>query len=143
MALAAAQVVDAYAALVLPQSGLGGRVKTSRTWPWDEAELPACRVFASDEVCTPTHIDGANQHDLSVDVQYTARATADLDDALHALAAAGLALLFAGTPPYGMALAGISRQLASEGEAAVGQITLQLKSTFFVHPAAPETLLSA
>ena len=143
MALAAAQVVDAYAARVAPQAALAGHIATSRTWPWSEAELPACRVFAADEVCTPAQIDGANQHDLSVDVQYTARATADLDDSLHALAAGGLALLFAGTPPYGMALSGISRQLATEGEAAVGQITLQLRATYFVHPAAPETLLSS
>lgn len=143
MALAAAQVVDAYAALVAAQPALGGRVKTSRTWPWSEAELPACRVFATDEVCTPAQVDGVNQHDLSVDVQYTVRATADLDDTLHALASSGLSLLFAGQPPYGMALSGIGRQLATEGEAALGQITLQLRATFFVHPAAPETLLSS
>jgi|GEM_PF-2514268 len=143
MALAAAQVVDALAARVAPQPALSGHVATSRAWPWSEAELPACRVFAVDEVCTPTHIDGANQHDLSVDVQYTTRSVADLDDAMHALASAGLALLFAATPPYGLELSGISRQQATEGEAAVGQITLQLRATFFVHPAAPETLLSS
>ena len=53
MALAAAQVVDALAARVAPQAAVSGRVKTSRTWPWSEAELPACRIFAADERVEP------------------------------------------------------------------------------------------
>ena len=141
MALAAAQVVDALAAHVAAQAAVAGRVKTSRAWPWSEAELPACRVFANDEAVQAADIEGANQHTLLVDVEYTALAVADLDDALHALAADGLALLFATAVPYQLQLGGISRQLATEGEAAVGRITLQLSATFFVDPAAPETIL--
>ena len=141
MALAAAQVVDALAALVNAQAAVAGRVKTSRTWPWAEDQLPAVRVFVSDEVAEQATLDGVNAHRAAVDVQYTARATADLDDALHALAASGQALLFAPVAPYGLQLTGIGRQLATEGEAAIGQITLQVAATFFVQQAAPETII--
>lgn len=143
MALAAAQVVDALAARLAAQAGLGtGGVKTSRAWPWSEAELPACRVFAAEEVVAGSALGGdINQHVLAVEAQYTVRATADLDDAMHALAAAGQALLFAPTVPYGLQLVGIQREMAAEGEAAVGRITLQLQTTFFVAPSAPESIL--
>lgn len=143
MALAAAQVVDALAARVAVQAGLGtGGAKTSRVWPWGEEELPACRVFAQDEQVQLATQEGLNQHNLAVDVQYTCRATADLDDAMHALAAAGLPLLFANPVPYGLQLTGITRETATEGEAAVGRITLQLLAIFFAAPQAPETILS-
>jgi hypothetical protein len=139
--LAAAQVVDALAALVNAQAAVAGRVKTSRTWPWAEDQLPAARVFVSDEVAAPVTMDGVHEHRLAVDVQYTTRAVADLDDAMHTLAADGLTLLFAGTPPYGLSLSGISRETATEGEAAVGRITLQLQCLFHAAPSAPETIL--
>ena len=144
MPLAAATVVDALAARLAPQALGSGGVRTSRAWSWAEDELPACRVFAADE---PVQAVGGiaeviNQHDLAVDVQYTLRATQDLDDAMHALAEAGMALLFAPPLPYGLRLTAINRSLAAEGEAAVGQITLQLACTFFVQPAQPNIILS-
>lgn len=142
MTLAAAQVVDAVAALLLPQAGLGGRVKTSRAWPWAESDLPACRVFVAGQSVEPSTIDPLDQHTLSIDAQYTTRATADVDDALHALAAAGLTLLFAPPVPHAMRLTGINRTLASQGEAAMGEITLQLQCTVYVDPATPETIHS-
>ena len=143
MALAAKQVVDALAALLAPQAGMGaGGVKTNRDWPWAEGDLPACRVFASDEGVEPATLGTQiNRHSLAVDVQYSARAAADLEATLAALAAAGQTLLFAGTPPYGLELTGLSREKGTEGEAAVGRITLQLRTTFFVAPGAPETIL--
>jgi hypothetical protein len=65
----------------------------------------------------------------------------DLDDVLHALAESGLASLFAGTPPYGLQLTAIDRQLPapSEGEGAVGVVVLRLSCTYFVDPSAPDT----
>lgn len=143
MALAAAQVIDALATRLAPQAGLGaGGVKTSRTWPWAETDLPACRVFAADEQVELVSNDPINRHLLAVDAQYTLRATADLDDAMHAAAEAGLVLLFAGSLPYGLRLTGIRRETAADGEAAVGQITLQLQCEFYVAPAAPNTIIS-
>jgi hypothetical protein len=143
MALAAAQVVDALAARLAPQVLGTGGVRTSRTWPWDEAELPAARVFAADEqVLESTIGDAINQHTLGVDVQYTLRAVADADDAMHALAEAGLALLFAPPLPHGLQLVGINRETTGDGEAANARITLQLQCTYFVAPAAPGVILS-
>lgn len=143
MALAAAQVVDAVAALIAPQAGLGtGGVKTSRNHPWAESELPAVRCFAADEEVELSALDGSSeQHTLEIEAQYSTRDTTDLDDTLHALAAGGLALIFA-DPPYDLRLTRITRSMATEGEASVGRISLLLESTFFVNPAAPETITS-
>lgn len=143
MALAAAQVVAALAARLGSQATLGaGGVKTNRTWPWAEEDLPACRIYAVDEQVDLATQEGINQHVLAVDAQYTVKDTLQLDDAMHAQASAGLSLLFAGVLPYGLQLTGITRQTATEGEAAVGQITLQLRCQFYVAPAAPETIIS-
>lgn len=142
MALAAAQVVDAIAALLVPMPATGGRVYTSRTWPLAEADLPAWRVTAEEEIVERADVSGLNQHSLVVRAGAVARATANLDDALHALAAAGLTLLFAGTPPHDLQLQRIDREMSTEGEAAVGTIALDLRAIYFVNPAAPETIYS-
>ncbi len=140
MALASAQVVDALAARLAPLGATGGRVYTSRAWPLDV--LPAWRVTAEDEQVEPDTVDPINRHVLDVAATASARAVADLDDTLHALAAGGLALLFAPPVPYGLQLAGIERRMAADGEAAVGQITLRLRTTIWVDPATPETIYS-
>lgn len=141
MALAAAQVVDAVAALLVPMVATGGRVYTSRAWPLSDDDLPAWRVTAEDESVELLNLNGTEQeHVLQINVTATARAAADLDDTLHALAASGLTLLFA-NPPYGLELQGIERDMSTEGEAAVGRIVLRLRSTFHTAPSAPETIL--
>ena len=142
MALAAAQVVDAVAARLVPMVATGGRVYTSRAWPLAEADLPAWRVTAEDETVEALDLGPTvQQHELTVVAECSTRSVADLDDALHALAASGLTLLFAGTPPHGLQLRSIDRTLATEGEAAVGRITLTLNATFQTAPNAPETIL--
>lgn len=142
MALAAAQVIDALAARLVPLPATGGRVYTSRAWPLTEADLPAWRVTAEAEDISPAMVEPINLHTLRVAARCFAMATADLDDTLHALAASGLALLFAGTVPYGLVLDGIRRQLATENEAKVGVITLDLTCVFYVDPTTPETIHS-
>jgi hypothetical protein len=142
MALAAAQVIDAIAARLVPMVATGGRVYTSRTWPLGEADLPAWRVTAEGEDVTRATIDGLNDHSLVVRARAAARATSDIDDTLHALAASGLALLFADPVPYGLQLERIDRDLSTEGEAAVGVISLDMRAQFFVAPATPETIFS-
>lgn len=143
MALAAAQVVDALAARLAPQALGPGGVRTSRLWPWAESDLPAVRVFVVDEAVQLSTVGRSiNQHTLGVDVQYTLRATADADDAMHALAEAGLALLFAEPLPHGLQLVGINRETTSDGEAAVARITLQLQCLFFADPVDPGVILS-
>lgn len=138
MALAAAQVIDALAARVAALAPAGG-VHTSRTWPL--VTLPAWRVFASDESVDEAMLSGVNEHALDVEVQGSAHAVADLDDTLHAMASVALTALFAAPVPHQLQLTGIQRRLATEGEAAVGRITLRVRATFYVDPAAPETIL--
>lgn len=141
MALAAAQVVDAIAARLAPMAATGGRVYTSRTWPLAESGLPAWRVTAEDEQVDNAMLGGTNVHTLEIAAEAAARATQDLDDTLHALAAAALPLIFADPVPYELQLTGIGRRMASEGEAAVGAITLRLRASYYVEPAVPETIL--
>lgn len=142
MALAAAQVVDAIAARLVPMPATAGRVYTSRTWPIDEASMPAWRVTAEREDVALSMTEGVDEHQLAVRARAVARATADIDDTLHALAASGLALLFAPPVPYGLQLDAIDRELAIEGESSVGAISLELRATFYVAPATPETIHS-
>lgn len=142
MALAAAQVVDALAARLVGNTSAGSRVYTSRLWPLTEAELPAWRVVAAQETTEPLDLQTQHyQHLLTVDVRAYARATADLDDTLHALAAAALSALFAAPPPYGLVLQGIDRRMTEEGEAALGELTLRVQADYQTVLADPETIL--
>lgn len=141
MALAAAQVIDALAARLVPLAATGGRVYASRAWPLDEASLPAWRITAADELIERVDLDGVHRHTLDIEATALARVTADLDDALHALAAGGLPLLFQVPVPYDLMATGIGRSITQQGEAAVGAITLRLQATFYANPASPETLL--
>ena len=143
MSTAAATVVNAVAARLLPVALTGGRVKTSRTWPWAEAELPAWRVYAQEEPVDTAELGGINVHRLLIQCDASARATADLDDALEALSAAGQAAIFAAPVPYSIQLEGIDRAMSTEGEASVGVLSLSLRATYYVHPAAPNTIVSA
>lgn len=148
MTLAAARVVDSVATLVA--SANVGAVHTSRTWPLHESDLPAWRVIAVDE---DVDTIGANwpaqeQHDLTVAAQGHARATSDLDDALHALAEAALAKLFESASTTRLAplncamrLGGIRRELVEEGEATLGRITLFLLVRFLTLNNAPGTIV--
>ena len=141
MALAAATVIDTLAARLVPMAATAGRVYTSRAWPLDEASLPAWRVVAADELIERVDLQGVHRHTLEVEATAYARTVADLDDTLHALASSGLQLLFAPAVPYDLTATGISRAITTEGEAAVGAITLRLQATYHVNPASPETLL--
>lgn len=142
MTLAAAQVIDTIAARLVPVVLSGGRVFTSRTWPITEAELPAWRVVAEDETAVRQYVGQTiNDHTLAVSCTGYVRAVADLDDAMHALAAAGMTALFAAPAPYDLQLDSINRSMSTEGEAAVGLITVNVTARFAADQAAPETLL--
>lgn len=142
MALAAAQVVDALAARLVPLAATGGRVHTSRAWPLAESDLPAWRVTATDEQVERAQLQGVGVHRLEVTAAGYVRAVADVDDAMHALAEGGLALLFAAPAPYGLQLVGIDRELTTEGEASMGRIALRMQAMFYTNPAQPGTILS-
>lgn len=142
MALAAAQVVDTLAARLVGLPLAGTRVYTSRPWPLEDDELPAWLVLADGEAVTQAQIDGLNEHALQVAAVGSVRANANVDDAMHALAAEGLTALFAEPVPYGLQLDGIDRAFTGEGEASLGQVSLRLTARYWVSPQTPETIHS-
>lgn len=141
MALAAAQIVDAVAARLVPMAATGGRVFTSRSWPLSEAELPAWRVLAQSESIEEISFDGLERHSLQISCEAYASATANLDDALHDLAAAGLALIHATPTTLLLKTSGIERRFSTEGEAEIGSISITLDSIFHTYKTAPETII--
>ncbi len=150
MALAAAQAIDAVVALISSAPGMSGRVFPSRMWPLAWAQLPAWRVIAADESVDTigANFPAQEQHDLMVTAQGFARATASLDDALHALAEGALGALFATAASTrlsplncAMSLTGIQRDLVTEGEASLGRITLLLRVRFLTFNNAPATIV--
>lgn len=142
MALAAAQVVDALAARLGPVVLSGGRVYTSRLHPLEEADLPAWRVTAESEDVEISHIDGTNVHTLLVDCTGYVKATSDVDDAMHNLAAQGLTAALATPPLYGSQLQAIERETTQEGPAQMGLIRIRIATQFYVRPEAPETIVT-
>lgn len=163
MTLAAAQVIDAIATRITGLSIAGSNVYTSRAWPLTEALLPAWRVVAGDEDVEPqtVHPNLLQQHTLQVELRGHAKATSDLDDALHALAEEVLTAVFRARvvtdpmaiPPtvadaldnlYGklqVSLRRIERVLQEEGEAVLGLIVVTLRVIFRTRASAPGTLV--
>lgn len=149
MALASAQVVDRVAAIIAAVPAYVGKVHTSRAWPLADADLPAWRVYAESEEVEPTGptFPALQSHELMVACDGVARATANLDDSINAMAASALTALFASastarlTPlNCAMSLRRIDREMATEGEAAIGRITLALRVRFHTFNNAPETI---
>jgi hypothetical protein len=147
--LAAAQVVEAIADLLRGVTGWDDKVFTDRAWPLAEAELPAWKVLADDEEIEPTGptFPALQKHELVVLCEGSARAVSGLDAALNGLAATALATLFASKSAASlsplncsMAVTRISRDMTSEGEAAVGRITLALRVRFHTFNNDPETI---
>lgn len=152
MPLASAQVVDALAARLSGQPLAGTRVYTSRAWPLSEDALPAWKVVAVDEDIEPqtVHSPTLQHHALQVELQGYAKAVANLDDALHALASEALTVIFnaPGAPDALSALTStsinvrrIERALQKDGEAVLGLVTLTLRAEFRTRSNAPETIL--
>lgn len=138
MALAAAQRVDAVAAVLAAGTAA---VATGRGWPWAEGELPAWRVYAGDEIVDLATVEGMERHELSINCEGAVTGSASIDDAMHELAAEGLALLFA-APTFDLRLTRIGRRLQQEQQATLGLITLELVTEFYVQPIDPETIVS-
>lgn len=151
--LAAQQLVDAIATRITGLALTGSRAYTSRMWPFDEADLPAWRVFAVDEDIEPAtvHSPYINSHALQVELRGVARAVDNLDDLLNALASQALGALFVepGVPDALSALMGktalsarrIERGMSTEGQAVVGQLTLTLRVEFRTLSNDPDTIL--
>lgn len=139
MSLAAAQVVDALVARLA--TATGQPVITDRANPLAEAALPAWRVLIDAEDTELVDLSRVHRHQARIALRGSTRALPNLDDALNTMASAASAALFADPVPHDLRLDGIRREMAGDGEAAVGRITLFVTATFYVNPAAPEALL--
>jgi hypothetical protein len=143
MTLAAATVVDAVAARLVPMVATAGRVYTDRAWPIPDALLPAWTVFAESERVESADVGGdVNQHVLEIVCRAKLKATSGLDDAMHALAATGMALIFALPVPYHLQHTGTDRLMQTSGESRIGEIAISLQATYYAKQSAPETIMS-
>lgn len=143
MTLAAATVVDAVAARLVPLPASAGRVYTDRAWPFPDTQLPAWTVSAEDERVESADLGGdINQHQLDIVCRGKVKATAAIDDVMHTLGAGGMALIFALPVPHHLQLTGIKRSAGASGEAVLGEITITLQATYYVRQSAPETIVS-
>lgn len=145
MAIAAAQAIDAVASRLSGATPAGTRVYTSRMWPLEKGGLPAWRVYPGDEAIEETGLgdDRIHEHNLDIEAEGTVEASADLDDAMNAMAVAALPAIFALPVPFDLVQTGVSRQMGTEGQADVGRITLSLRANYFTRPTAPETVISS
>lgn len=66
----------------------GSRVYGSRLSPVEEGSLPALRIYADSEQASPLliHAQTTRERDITYRIEIVARANADLDDALDAIA---------------------------------------------------------
>jgi len=152
--LASAQVKYALAARIIGLPSTAERVFKSRAWPLTEADLPAWKVVTqAEEISVLTLHDPVLQaHALRVDFQGVAKAVDLLDDALDALASEVCTRLF--NPPaesdalsaledrLQLTLTGIDRDLAGEGEAALGVVTVTLLAEFRTVRNDPDNIVS-
>jgi hypothetical protein len=137
MTLAAAQVVDAIAARLIGTAA--GGVFTDRAWPIDAGALPAWKVYATQEDVSPGSIGDLEEHQLVVECRGIVAAVTGLDDAMNALAAAGLAAIHASGFANFVALTdGIRRAMAQEAGADVAVVTVLIAAQFYVHASTPE-----
>lgn len=154
MPLASAQIVDAIAARLSGASitPAGTRVYTSRAWPLQEDQLPAWRVTAEAEDIEPQtmHYPELLEHTLTVELEGTVQATADVDDAMHAMALAALQRLF-GTQANAILAplnvsrfqpASIQRLFTTQGESRLAQVVVSLTVVFNTYINDPTVIVS-
>lgn len=122
---------------------IGATAFTDHPHPFAEGELPAWRVEVTEEEHELATLNGGTVlHRTEIRLKGVARAVDGLDAALNAMASTALPLVLASPVPYGIEPAGeITREFASEGEAAVGLIDIPLRATYFTATNDPNTIL--
>jgi hypothetical protein len=141
MTLAAAQVVDAIAARLVP-TVTAGHVTADRFHPITTADCPWWKVFPlGDDIEAST--DGATEkHDLTVECRGYVRAVSGGDDAMHALLASGLAAVHgAQAAQWSLQTISVQWQTLSENGADFGAVLLRLRATYYTDRTAPEAFL--
>lgn len=140
------QLREAAAAAVTGLSTTAGRVFQSRVYPLRDADLPCLLVSTDDE-----RIDAGNaamggelERELTLTVRGVAKATADLDDTLDAIAEQVEPMLNGATlggKAKKCLLTAINVEMDDVLEKPVGSISLEYRITYFTSPALPGTAL--
>lgn len=149
--LASSKVIDQITAnLVAAATTAGARVYPDRFWPLTEADLPAIRVIAEEELVEVQSINlpMRQRHELLVNVDGYVRAVSAADEAMNDLGFQILDGLFstntlATLSPLescSMKLTGMRRGVGEGAEAAMARITVQLAVQFFTSSNEPQNL---
>lgn len=140
--LAAAQVRNAVAARLATAASVAGRVFAGRHHPVDPSELP-CWVLRLDGEAIDTQALGypsLQSHAITLQADGYVRSTTDLEGAMDALQAEGLAAIFGTEPPYSLRCSQVQREVNADADASVGVVTLTLDATVLTLINAPETI---
>lgn len=136
------QIREAAATAVTGLSTTGARIFQSRIHPLRDADLPCLLISTDDEQIEAENavMGGELTRDLTLTVRGVAKANANLDDTLDAIAEQVEPVL------NGASLGGLVKRCTLEKisvdmedtlEKPAGVITLQYRTTYFTSPAAP------
>lgn len=142
------QIREAIATAVTGLATTGSHVFQSRVYPLEDTDLPALLVLAETEntEAVTIHPHRTLQRTVTVDVIGVAKANADLDDTLDAIAKEVEVAL---APPVS-ALAGLAQDIGppqtdivmdGTGEKPTGRVRLRFDVEYFTADNAPDTAL--
>lgn len=135
------QLREAAATAVTGLTTTGSRVFQSRMRPQADAGLPCLLVATNDEAVSPGSVGAMQERELTLTVTGVAKASADVDDTLDAMALEVETALAAahtlGGLAAGMELRGLKVEFDDETDKPVGQISLDYRLTYFVSSGSP------
>jgi len=140
------QIREAAAAAVTGLATTGSKVFQSRIYPLRDADLPCLLISTDDEQIESDNVtdDRPQRRTLTLTIKGVAKATADLDDTLDAIAEQVEPVLIGnllGNKLKDCTLSSIHIDLDDSLDKPVGIITLQFQTIYFTSPAAPGTAL--
>lgn len=139
------QLREAVVGLLLAVPQTGGRVRSGRAYPWQDAELPCLEVLTAEEALAEDSLSGEiQQRECALDVVIRARATAGVDDLLDAIAeqveAALGSAVAVGAVSVDLRYEGASSEFSDAAQEPTGRATLRYTATYFVAAGVPGTL---
>lgn len=123
------------------------RVYTSRIRQLQDTNLPALRVYTTEETVEAATIHGPTLQEraITLEVHGVAKATNDVDDTLDTIAKEVETVLAGGLTVGGKSIrigyAGAVVELEGEGERTRGQVTMTFTATVFTAANAPDVAL--
>ncbi|HEX6828793.1 MAG TPA: hypothetical protein VF104_07425 [Burkholderiales bacterium] len=143
------QIREAAAALLTGLATTGGHVYASRVHPLSDGELPALRIYATEETSEPEGINPPDlpkyfERRLTLVIEACAKAGADLDDTLDLIAQEVEVALGAAPTLSGAAhdswLSGTEIEFSGEGELPLGVARLSFTVLYITAATTPDIL---